>query len=181
MDMNKHLSELVAQGYRPRRLSMPEQPVPSNFSSGFKAPRPLSAGLDGCGGLRHQLQRRRRTVLNRGRQAFRNCSGRRPQGVEEHAAEVATRAEALARHLCVRATRFDRPNGRQFGLGPRKTPLRLLELFSGLVQSVAKSAASISPDLHEKARRLKGAVLGCWCHPKQCHGHFIADFVNEGR
>lgn len=26
---------------------------------------------------------------------------------------------------------------------------------------------------------LRGKVLGCWCHPDECHGHLIADVVNR--
>jgi hypothetical protein len=26
---------------------------------------------------------------------------------------------------------------------------------------------------------LKGKVLGCWCHPKGCHGHVLAKLVNN--
>jgi len=26
---------------------------------------------------------------------------------------------------------------------------------------------------------LRGKVLGCWCHPEDCHGHFIAEMANE--
>ena len=26
---------------------------------------------------------------------------------------------------------------------------------------------------------LRGKVLGCWCHPEECHGHVIADIVNQ--
>jgi hypothetical protein len=25
---------------------------------------------------------------------------------------------------------------------------------------------------------LRGKVLGCWCHPQECHGHIIAEIVN---
>jgi hypothetical protein len=25
---------------------------------------------------------------------------------------------------------------------------------------------------------LRGKVLGCWCHPEECHGHIIAEIVN---
>jgi hypothetical protein len=25
---------------------------------------------------------------------------------------------------------------------------------------------------------LRGKVLGCWCHPEECHGHVIAEIVN---
>lgn len=30
-------------------------------------------------------------------------------------------------------------------------------------------------DLHE----LKGKVLGCWCHPKACHGHVLAELADS--
>jgi hypothetical protein len=30
-------------------------------------------------------------------------------------------------------------------------------------------------DLHE----LKGKVLGCWCHPKSCHGDVLIDLIKE--
>lgn len=33
--------------------------------------------------------------------------------------------------------------------------------------------------LLDKAPNLRGKVLGCWCHPQPCHGHIIADTVNE--
>jgi len=26
---------------------------------------------------------------------------------------------------------------------------------------------------------LRGKVLGCWCHPEECHGHVIAEIVNR--
>jgi hypothetical protein len=26
---------------------------------------------------------------------------------------------------------------------------------------------------------LSGKVLGCWCHPEECHGHAIAEVVNR--
>jgi hypothetical protein len=26
---------------------------------------------------------------------------------------------------------------------------------------------------------LRGKVLGCWCHPEECHGHLIAEIVNR--
>jgi hypothetical protein len=28
-------------------------------------------------------------------------------------------------------------------------------------------------------KELKGKVLGCWCHPKGCHGHVLAKLVNN--
>lgn len=30
-----------------------------------------------------------------------------------------------------------------------------------------------------KTASLRGKVLGCWCHPEQCHGHIIAAAVNR--
>lgn len=27
-------------------------------------------------------------------------------------------------------------------------------------------------------KELKGRVLGCWCAPQLCHGHFLDQFVN---
>lgn len=29
--------------------------------------------------------------------------------------------------------------------------------------------------------RLRGKVLGCWCHPKACHGHVLLELVLEDR
>lgn len=35
-------------------------------------------------------------------------------------------------------------------------------------------------NLVEKARKeLKGKVLGCWCNPRFCHGHFLAQLVEK--
>lgn len=35
------------------------------------------------------------------------------------------------------------------------------------------------PELVERAKReLKGKVLGCWCHPKACHGDVLAEVAN---
>ena len=36
------------------------------------------------------------------------------------------------------------------------------------------------PELCERARReLRGKVLGCWCAPKACHGHVLAEVANS--
>lgn len=36
------------------------------------------------------------------------------------------------------------------------------------------------PDLIEQARKeLKGKTLGCWCAPKTCHGHVIAEVIDD--
>jgi hypothetical protein len=37
------------------------------------------------------------------------------------------------------------------------------------------------PELLAKAKNeLRGRVLGCWCHPRRCHGDVIARIVNDG-
>jgi hypothetical protein len=28
-------------------------------------------------------------------------------------------------------------------------------------------------------RELRGKTLGCWCHPRPCHGHILARIANE--
>jgi hypothetical protein len=48
-------------------------------------------------------------------------------------------------------------------------------------EAVAKFEAWFlsQPDLVEKARRkLRGKILGCWCHPQSCHGDIIAKIVD---
>jgi hypothetical protein len=35
-----------------------------------------------------------------------------------------------------------------------------------------------TPELFESLSELKGLVLGCWCHPKPCHGDVLVDLVN---
>lgn len=37
----------------------------------------------------------------------------------------------------------------------------------------------LQPDLLAEARRsLRGKVLGCWCHPKACHGDVLVRIAN---
>lgn len=33
-------------------------------------------------------------------------------------------------------------------------------------------------DLMASLHELKDKVLGCWCHPKECHGDFLAALVD---
>lgn len=36
------------------------------------------------------------------------------------------------------------------------------------------------PELIERAKReLRGKVLGCWCHPKTCHGDILVELANQ--
>lgn len=33
--------------------------------------------------------------------------------------------------------------------------------------------------LLESLEELKGKTLGCWCHPEPCHGHVLAQLIEE--
>ena len=35
------------------------------------------------------------------------------------------------------------------------------------------------PDLLSEISELKGKVLGCWCHPKACHGDILAEIADK--
>jgi hypothetical protein len=35
------------------------------------------------------------------------------------------------------------------------------------------------PHLIEKLGALKGKKLGCWCHPKKCHGDILIQLIRE--
>ncbi len=34
------------------------------------------------------------------------------------------------------------------------------------------------PEFKRRIHELKGKRLGCFCHPKLCHGHVIAEYLN---
>lgn len=34
------------------------------------------------------------------------------------------------------------------------------------------------PELMAALRELKGKVLGCWCHPRECHGDVLAELAD---
>jgi hypothetical protein len=36
-----------------------------------------------------------------------------------------------------------------------------------------------SPELIAAIGELKGKILGCWCHPKACHGHLLAHYAEN--
>ena len=35
-----------------------------------------------------------------------------------------------------------------------------------------------TPELFNALHELRGKVLGCWCHPKSCHGHILSKYAN---
>jgi Domain of unknown function (DUF4326) len=36
-----------------------------------------------------------------------------------------------------------------------------------------------NPNLMARLPSLKGKVLGCWCHPKACHGDVLAELAEK--
>lgn len=36
-----------------------------------------------------------------------------------------------------------------------------------------------SPELMKDLAELKGKKLGCWCHPKKCHGDVLKKYVDK--
>lgn len=34
------------------------------------------------------------------------------------------------------------------------------------------------PQLLDQLQQLRGKVLGCWCHPKPCHGDVLLELAN---
>lgn len=35
------------------------------------------------------------------------------------------------------------------------------------------------PFPHDQLESLRGKVLGCWCHPAQCHGGILVEMLNR--
>ena len=35
------------------------------------------------------------------------------------------------------------------------------------------------PIIMGRIEELRGKILGCWCHPKKCHGNVIVEILNE--
>ena len=35
------------------------------------------------------------------------------------------------------------------------------------------------PEFRKKLESLRDKVLGCYCHPKACHGHVIAEYLEK--
>jgi Domain of unknown function (DUF4326) len=62
--------------------------------------------------------------------------------------------------------------GNPFTIGKDGTRDEVLEKYANWFLS--------HPNLIEEARKeLKGKVLGCWCSPKTCHGHVIAEVIDD--
>jgi len=61
--------------------------------------------------------------------------------------------------------------GNPFEIGPDGSREEVIAKFETWV----KTQPRLMKDLHE----LKGKVLGCWCHPKPCHGDVLEHLANE--
>lgn len=50
---------------------------------------------------------------------------------------------------------------------------------SEVVAKFSKFYLPYKDGLLSRMPALRGKVLGCWCHPDECHGHIIAEIVND--
>jgi hypothetical protein len=83
----------------------------------------------------------------------------------------------------VRKAPFDVYIGRsikEFGESIWHNPFKV-ESGCGRKCVIAKYEAYIRsrPDLIARLGELKGKTLGCWCHPKACHGDVLVKLVKE--
>lgn len=65
--------------------------------------------------------------------------------------------------------------------GPWGNPIRLMsEADREAVLWAYIEWLNQQPELQARARlELRGKVLGCWCAPRLCHGHVLAQVANE--
>ena len=62
--------------------------------------------------------------------------------------------------------------GNPFRIGVDGDRLQVIEKYRQWLLS--------QPELVEQVKReLRGKVLGCWCHPRPCHGDVLADIAND--
>ena len=59
--------------------------------------------------------------------------------------------------------------GNPFKIGRDGTREQVIEKYRKYILS-----SKLINDIHE----LKGKTLGCWCHPKACHGDVLAELAN---
>ena len=62
--------------------------------------------------------------------------------------------------------------GNPFKIGRDGTREEVIEKYRQYILS----NKSLMKDIHE----LKGKTLGCWCHPKLCHGDVLSELANKG-
>jgi hypothetical protein len=61
-----------------------------------------------------------------------------------------------------------------FKIGKEKTEDRRNEVCDQY-----KNRIDNRPELLSRLPELKGKVLGCWCYPLRCHGHYLAELAND--
>lgn len=61
--------------------------------------------------------------------------------------------------------------GNKFIVGRDGTRAEVIEKYRAWIVEQPELMA----DLHE----LRGKVLGCWCHPKRCHGEVLVELANR--
>ena len=61
--------------------------------------------------------------------------------------------------------------GNPFKIGPDGTREEVIEKYKDYLWS-RKDLVACIPELRDK-------VLGCWCHPKPCHGDVLAKIAND--
>lgn len=66
-----------------------------------------------------------------------------------------------------RATKWGNP----FLIGKDGTRKEVIEKYKVWIQT--------QPHLIEALDELRGKKLGCWCVPKQCHGHVLLELLGE--
>lgn len=64
--------------------------------------------------------------------------------------------------------------GNPFVLTPDQSRVSVLMQYEKYFVARIDSDAEFKRRIHE----LKGKVLGCFCHPKLCHGHIIANYLD---
>jgi hypothetical protein len=61
--------------------------------------------------------------------------------------------------------------GNPFVIGVDGTREQVIQLYEDYIRASAHLWAAIP--------ELRGKVLGCWCHPKPCHGDVLARLANQ--
>ena len=61
--------------------------------------------------------------------------------------------------------------GNPFVVGKDGTREEVIEKYINWLES--------RPELLNSIYELKGKTLGCWCHPKACHGDILAELANK--
>jgi hypothetical protein len=61
--------------------------------------------------------------------------------------------------------------GNPFEIGKDGTREQVIALYEAWIKT--------QPDLMKALPELEGKILGCWCHPKACHGDVLIKLITE--